>query len=220
MVLGDTNFGYWNSYYNEETGLYDSYFYFDTYYIQRLYNITITYDNGATYENTLEDAVSSKKVTYTDNQSSTNPWQAGGENNLITVQSGDISKNINVPVKSFHELYSGCPELKEDTTLPVTYGPSHQLPRDCPGILVAAGPSLNKNIQELKKAKGKAFIVAVDTAIKPLLQEGILPDMFAIVDAEKPLDLVKIEGIRDVPLMTTLNAAPEVLAYHRGMKFF
>ncbi len=123
LVLGDTNFGYWNSYYNEETGLYDSYFYFDTYYIQRLYNITITYDNGATYENTLEDAVSSKKVTYTDNQSSTNPWQAGGENNLITVQSGDISKNINVPVKSFHELYSGCPELKEDTTLPVTYDP-------------------------------------------------------------------------------------------------
>ena len=30
------------------------------------------------------------------------------------------------------------------------------IPRDIPGIVVAAGPSLNKNIKELKKAKGKA----------------------------------------------------------------
>lgn len=52
------------------------------------------------------------------------------------------------------------------------------IPLDTTGIVVAAGPSLNKNIYELKKAKGKAFIVAVDTAIKPLLKAGIVPDMF------------------------------------------
>ena len=94
------------------------------------------------------------------------------------------------------------------------------IPRDIPGILVAAGPSLNKNIQELKKAKGKAFIIAVDTAIKPLLKAGIVPDMFAIIDAQKPLDLVKIEAAREIPLVSTLNASPEVLDYHTGMKFF
>lgn len=94
------------------------------------------------------------------------------------------------------------------------------IPRDIPCILVAAGPSLNKNIQELKNAKGRAFIVAVDTAIKPLLQADIVPDMFAIVDAEKPLDLVKAEEARSIPLLTTLNAAPEVLEYHTGIKFF
>ena len=94
------------------------------------------------------------------------------------------------------------------------------IPRDIPGILVAAGPSLNKNIKELKKAKGKAFIIAVDTAIKPLLKEGIIPDMYAIVDAMKPLDLVRLEEARDIPLVTTLNAASEVLEYHTGKKFF
>ncbi len=94
------------------------------------------------------------------------------------------------------------------------------IPRDIPGILVAAGPSLNKNIHELKKAKGKAFIIAVDTALKPLIDAGIVPDMFAIIDAQKPLDLVKIEEARKIPLLTTLNAAPEVLDYHTGMKFF
>lgn len=94
------------------------------------------------------------------------------------------------------------------------------IPGDVPGIIVAAGPSLNKNIKELKKAKGKAFIVAVDTAIKPLIKEGIIPDMFVIIDALKPLDLIKVEEARNIPLVTTLNAASEVLEYHTGMKIF
>ena len=66
------------------------------------------------------------------------------------------------------------------------------IPFDVTGIVVAAGPSLNKNIKELKKAKGKALIIAVDTAIKPLLNAGIVPDMFFIVDALKPVELVEI----------------------------
>lgn len=94
------------------------------------------------------------------------------------------------------------------------------IPRDIPGIVVAAGPSLNKNIQELKKAKGKAFILAVDTAIKPLLSAGIIPDMFAIVDGGKPLSLVQKEEAKEIPLLTTIIANSEILEYHTGMKFF
>ena len=51
-----------------------------------------------------------------------------------------------------------------------------------PAIIVAAGPSLDKNINDLKKAKGKAFIIAVDTALKPLANAGILPDIAVTVD--------------------------------------
>lgn len=94
------------------------------------------------------------------------------------------------------------------------------IPRNIPGIVVAAGPSLNKNIQEIKKAKGKSIIIAVDTAIKPLLNAGIIPDMFAVIDALKPLELVKMEAAKDIPLLTTLNAAPDILEFHRGKKFF
>ncbi len=93
------------------------------------------------------------------------------------------------------------------------------IPRDIPGIVVAAGPSLNKNIDELKKAKGRAFIIAVDTAIKPLLDKGIIPDMFVIVDGEKPLYLVEREEARKIPMLYTLVASNEVLDYHTGMKF-
>jgi len=94
------------------------------------------------------------------------------------------------------------------------------IPRDIPGILVSAGPSLNKNIKELKRAKGKAFIIAVDTAIKPLLSEGIIPDMFAVVDGRKPLSLVEKEEAKEIPLLGTLSASSAVLEYHTGMKFF
>lgn len=94
------------------------------------------------------------------------------------------------------------------------------IPRDIPAIIVAAGPSLNKNIKELKKAKGRAFIIAVDTAIKPLLAEGIIPDMFAIVDGKKPIELVEKEEARNIPLLTSISAANSVLSYHTGKKFF
>ena len=94
------------------------------------------------------------------------------------------------------------------------------IPMDTTGIVVAAGPSLNKNINELKKAKGKSFIIAVDTALKPLLRAGIVPDMFFIVDAQKPIELVQMDGAEKIPMVTTLNATPEILDYHKGKKFF
>ncbi len=94
------------------------------------------------------------------------------------------------------------------------------IPRDIPGIVVAAGPSLNKNIKDLKAACGKALIIAVDTAIKPLLKEGIKPDMVMIIDAVKPLELFQIDGCKDIPFICTMNASSEVMAYHEGKKFF
>lgn len=94
------------------------------------------------------------------------------------------------------------------------------IPRDIPAIIVAAGPSLNKNILELKKAKGRAFIIAVDTAIKPLLNAGIIPDMYAVVDGKKPLHLVQIDGAEKIPLLTSVSASHALLDYHKGMKVF
>lgn len=94
------------------------------------------------------------------------------------------------------------------------------IPRDIPGIVVAAGPSLNKNINDLKAAKGKAFIIAVDTALKPLINAGIIPDMFVCIDGEKPLNLIEKEEVKKIPFLTGLAAASDVLAYHTGKKFF
>lgn len=94
------------------------------------------------------------------------------------------------------------------------------LPLDIPAIVVAAGPSLNRNIKELKKAKNHAFIIAVDTALKPLLNEGIVPDMYATLDGKKPLELIQVEGTQEIPLLTHVNSSKQLLDYHKGKKFF
>ena len=73
------------------------------------------------------------------------------------------------------------------------------IPNDRPAIIIAAGPSLQKNIQDLKEAKGRAFLIAVDTALKPLLKAGIVPDIFITVDGNKPVELFDREDAWKVP---------------------
>ncbi len=57
--------------------------------------------------------------------------------------------------------------------------------RDVPVIIVAAGPSLEKNCKELNKAKGRAIIIAVSHAMKTLDKAGIVPDIVATADANE-----------------------------------
>lgn len=94
------------------------------------------------------------------------------------------------------------------------------IPLDIPAIIVAAGPSLNKNIKELKRAKNKAFIIAVDTALKPLIKEGIIPDLFAVVDPIKPIELFQAEGVEDIPMLGSIGASYKIFQFHRGKKFY
>lgn len=94
------------------------------------------------------------------------------------------------------------------------------LPKGKPGIVVSAGPSLNNNIDELKNAVGKALIVATDTALKPLITHGIMPDAFVTVDPSKPLVLFEKEEVRDIPMILLENGNSEVVEKHRGKKFF
>lgn len=54
-----------------------------------------------------------------------------------------------------------------------------------PAICVGAGPSLDKNIEYIKEAKGKSIILAVDTAVGALLNIGIQPDFIVTMDAKK-----------------------------------
>lgn len=55
-----------------------------------------------------------------------------------------------------------------------------------PAIIIAAGPSLDKNIKEVKKAEGKAFILVADAALRTVAREGIRPDLVCTIDARAP----------------------------------
>lgn len=57
--------------------------------------------------------------------------------------------------------------------------------RNTPAFIVAAGPSLDKNVHQLKKAKDRGIIICVDTALKTLQNLDILPDLMVSVDPQE-----------------------------------
>ena len=77
-----------------------------------------------------------------------------------------------------------------------------------PGICVAAGPSLRRNMHLLRQVKGKAPIIAVQTVLKTLLSAGIRPDFITALDYS-PLSLRFYEGLEAVDDVT-LVADPKV----------
>ncbi|HKQ49358.1 MAG TPA: 6-hydroxymethylpterin diphosphokinase MptE-like protein [Phycisphaerae bacterium] len=52
----------------------------------------------------------------------------------------------------------------------------------CPAILVAAGPSLARNIDQLVALQDKAIIIAAQTTLRPLLERGIRPHFVTSLD--------------------------------------
>lgn len=51
-----------------------------------------------------------------------------------------------------------------------------------PAVVIAAGPSLNKNIEDLKKSKDKFIVIAVDTIAQKLITEGIEPHFICSIE--------------------------------------
>lgn len=88
-----------------------------------------------------------------------------------------------------------------------------EFPKDLPGIVVSAGPSLEKNVEMLKKAKGRALIIAVDTAAKTVMSHGIVPDMVISIDNHKPVRLFDVNGLEKVPFLAEMAMNTEVLDF-------
>lgn len=89
-----------------------------------------------------------------------------------------------------------------------------------PAIVVSAGPSLDKNINELKKAKDKAFIIVVDTALKAVLRAGIIPDVAITIDPHKPMVLFDDVRIRELPMIFCVMSSKQVMKRQSGKKIY
>lgn len=84
-------------------------------------------------------------------------------------------------------------------------------PKDMAAIVVSAGPSLEKNVHVLRQAKGCALIVCVDSAVKYLLRENMIPDLLVTVDPLKPLELFDDERIDGIPVVISSDMNSKVL---------
>lgn len=85
--------------------------------------------------------------------------------------------------------------------------------------LVAAGPSLDKNIDELEKVCNNGVIIAVGTVAKKLIVRNIRPDFIIIIDG---LENIKkqMEGIEEcgIPLIYFPTANHEAVSRYKGLR--
>ncbi len=93
-----------------------------------------------------------------------------------------------------------------------------RIPKDIPVIIVSAGPSLNKNIEALKAAKGKSIIMAVDKAYLSLLKHQIEPDFVVHIDALKTIESCGNQPGFTTPLLSLLEGSRRILNDHKGRK--
>lgn len=94
------------------------------------------------------------------------------------------------------------------------------IPKDIPFIIVAAGPSLDKNINELKKAEGKAFILVVDRAVNNVIKHGIKFDAIISVDAGKSIEYMSDVGSFIYPIFACQDSKNELLELNKGRKIW
>ena len=97
--------------------------------------------------------------------------------------------------------------------------------RGRPAILIAPGPSLDKNIGLLQQAKDRAVLIAPLQSLRRLYQAGVRPDFVTVLDAADqttaPLDF-----FNDVPddflttLVVAVNCHPNVIRRFQRVYFF
>lgn len=95
-----------------------------------------------------------------------------------------------------------------------------RIPEGLPAIVVAAGPSLDKNVSKLKDAKNKAFIIAADSALRTLLKAEVFPDMCISIDPKKLSKHFSNDLANDIPIVCQMSSNHEILKTHRTYKFF
>lgn len=90
-----------------------------------------------------------------------------------------------------------------------------------PAVIVSAGPSLDKNIRELK-GKDNLLVFSGGRTIKPLLENNIEPSLLGVVDpGEISYDLVSdyMESLK-CPLLFYEGTNERVVKEHKGEKVF
>ncbi len=90
-----------------------------------------------------------------------------------------------------------------------------------PAILVSAGPSLDRNVEALREAQGRALIVAVLQAVRTLQRHGIVPDLVVSFDPKEANYAKHFAGLdtREIFLVYAEMLVPRILAEHPGPRF-
>ncbi|MDO5154445.1 MAG: DUF115 domain-containing protein [Eubacteriales bacterium] len=87
-------------------------------------------------------------------------------------------------------------------------------------VIVAAGPSLDKNVEMLRKRPDNTVVVAVGTVFRKLIEMGIRPDCVVVLDAQPHL-YKQVEGLekQEIPLLCGATACKKIAERYEGKKY-
>ena len=102
-----------------------------------------------------------------------------------------------------------------------TYAAGNATLRGLTAFIVCAGPSLEKNAEQLKKMGRLGIIICVDAALRHLLEVGVKPDYCISIDSDGRC-MRFIEGLdtEGITLICMTTAAPEVVQFWKGPRYF
>ncbi len=123
-------------------------------------------------------------------------------------------KSISGLSKKWHDnIFSNLPHILKSPGIKPLFGKMKGLP----AVIVAAGPSLDKNCRWLKRAEKSVVIICVDTALKTLIRYGVRPHFVVSLDA-KPENYTHMEGVDSSGYTLIANPVtyPLILSEHTG----
>lgn len=127
--------------------------------------------------------------------------------NLLTDESrrcvhkkiGNIVNRIGASIATI-DLFSERLVFQSAANLPHVFEALHprtlaQLFRGCSALIVSPGPSLDKNIEQLRSINDRVVIIAVAQALKALKSAGVRPHIICVIDPSE-LILGLFEGVQ------------------------
>lgn len=93
--------------------------------------------------------------------------------------------------------------------------------KDYPVVIVSAGPSLDKNIDDLKDKQDKVIILAGVRTLKPLVERGIIPHFLLNIDPQFiTYELVQDYLDLEIPLISLIHGNHILVEEWKGPKIF
>lgn len=135
-------------------------------------------------------------------------------------------KRINLATNVLHQKRWTINSIKNFPTLLETPNILHDVDKDLfrgkPAIIVAAGPSLNEEYENLRYIKENklAYIFSVGSAVNSLIEQGIYPDATCSFDPQahnyKVIEKINDYDIKTIPLIFGSTVGYETLAAYPG----
>lgn len=151
-------------------------------------------------------------------------------NNLFNQEYDEIGKKLNIVIRNkkveentlkvfsklfFSNFMRNIQQIGD--SLSVNY--LNNVYKGKPSIIVSAGPSLEKNINQLKDVQSSFVIISGPRTVRTLRERGIMPDFICAVDPQEySYTIMKSEMDIGVPLVYSEAVNSELVKEYKGYK--